>query len=123
VNFIMTFLASQTFLRGKFEKRKLFLSNSSPTRNQVHVSFQITVYPCTRHATSRFQLYTFCAVCIKTVVCGILFYRYPVVVSAQGFYELAKYVTSAACSANITCCFYMAHFIVNGTASIFLHFQ
>jgi hypothetical protein len=55
------------------------------------------------------------------LVRGILFYRCPIV-SAQGLYELVKYVTSAACSANIAC-FYMAHLIVNGSASIFLHFQ
>jgi hypothetical protein len=122
VNFILTFQASQTFLRGKFEKRNLFLSDSVP-RNQIHVSFQSTVYLCTRHASSGFQLYTFCAMCIRTVVRGILFYRYPIVVSAQEFYELVKYVTSAACSANVACCFYIAHFIVNVTASIFLHFQ
>ena len=38
MNFVLTFLASQTFLRGKFEKRKLFLSNSGPKKT-VHVSF------------------------------------------------------------------------------------
>jgi hypothetical protein len=106
VNFILTFIASRTFVHGKFEKRNLFLSYSSPKEPSTCLISK----HCLSEYTPRFVRFSninfFCVIRIRTVVRGIIFNWYPIVVSAQGFYKHVKFATSAECSEHCLLCRY-----------------